>query len=83
MALMFPVNTQTLKENYTHTDTYIQLEDYTRNYWVFGLCSLSGILKTREHNVSETGSVSVLRRGGKTHTHLRPLERANFNHWTT
>jgi hypothetical protein len=27
-------------------------------YWVLGLCLLSGILKTREYNVSETGSVS-------------------------
>jgi hypothetical protein len=36
----------------------------TRNYRVFGLCPLSRILKnTREHNVSETGSVSVLRLG--------------------
>jgi hypothetical protein len=33
-------------------------------------------MKTREHNVSETGSVSVLRWGG-------PLERANLSHWTT
>jgi hypothetical protein len=33
----------------------------TKNYWVFGLCPLSSILKTRKHNVSETGSVSVLR----------------------
>jgi hypothetical protein len=32
-----------------------------QNYWVFGLCPLSGILKTKEHKVSETGSVSVLR----------------------
>jgi hypothetical protein len=33
----------------------------TQNYWVFGLCTSSGILDTRKHNVSETGSVSVLR----------------------
>jgi hypothetical protein len=32
-----------------------------QNYWVFGLDPSSGILKTREHNVSETASVSVLR----------------------
>jgi hypothetical protein len=31
-----------------------------KNYWVFGLCPLSSILKTREHNVSETGSVSEM-----------------------
>jgi hypothetical protein len=33
---------------------------YTQNYWVFGLCPSSVILETRKHNVSETGSVSVL-----------------------
>jgi hypothetical protein len=33
----------------------------TQNYWVFGLCPSSGIVETRKHNVSETGSVSVLR----------------------
>jgi hypothetical protein len=32
-----------------------------RNYWIFGLCPSSGILDAREHDVSETGSVSVLR----------------------
>jgi hypothetical protein len=36
----------------------------TQGYWVFGLCPSSCILKnTKEHNVSETGSVSVLRWG--------------------
>jgi hypothetical protein len=30
----------------------------TQNCWVFGLCLSSGILSTRKHNVSETGSVS-------------------------
>jgi hypothetical protein len=40
---------------------------YTRNYWVFGLCPSSNILETRKQNVSETGSISVLMRGG---THL-------------
>jgi hypothetical protein len=33
----------------------------TQNYWVFGLCVSSGIQETREHHVSETGSVLVLR----------------------
>jgi hypothetical protein len=33
----------------------------TQNYWVFGLCPTSGILKTRKHNVSETETISVLR----------------------
>jgi hypothetical protein len=32
-----------------------------KKYSVFGLCPLFGTLKNREHNVSETGSVSVLR----------------------
>jgi hypothetical protein len=31
------------------------------NYWVFGLFPSPGILVTRKHDVSETGSVSVLR----------------------
>jgi hypothetical protein len=42
------------------------------NYWVFGLCPLSIILKNknkREHNVLETGSVSIFRRrGGDTYS---------------
>lgn len=35
----------------------------TRNRWGVGRGPLSDILKTREHNVSETGRVSVLRCG--------------------
>jgi hypothetical protein len=31
------------------------------NYWGFGLCPSSGILESRKHYISETGSVSVLR----------------------
>jgi hypothetical protein len=34
-----------------------------QNYSGFGLCLSSGILKIRNHNVSETGSVSILRWG--------------------
>jgi hypothetical protein len=34
---------------------------HIQNYWVFGLFPSSGILGTRKHDVSETGSVSVLR----------------------
>jgi hypothetical protein len=41
----------------------------TQNYWVFGLCPSSGILETRKHNVSETGSVSVPRWGGREDTY--------------
>jgi hypothetical protein len=32
-----------------------------QNYWDFELCPLSGILETRKHNVSETGSVSFIK----------------------
>jgi hypothetical protein len=40
--------------------TYIGVYN-SENYWVFGLFPSFGILKTVKHNVSETGSVSVLR----------------------
>jgi hypothetical protein len=40
---------------------------FPQNYWVFGLRPASGILETRKHNVSETGSVSILRWGGRRH----------------
>jgi hypothetical protein len=45
---------------------------HIQNYWGFGLFPSSGILGTSKHDVSETGSVSVLRCGGgeKTPTHL-------------
>jgi hypothetical protein len=33
----------------------------TQSYWVFGLRPSSDILETRKHNVSENGSVSLLR----------------------
>jgi hypothetical protein len=36
-------------------------EYFSQNYWVFGLFASSGILENRKHDVSETGSVSVLR----------------------
>jgi hypothetical protein len=57
----------------------------TQNYWVSGLCPSSGILETRKHNVSETGSIPAPRCGGgeETPIQLGPLERANINHWTT
>jgi hypothetical protein len=32
----------------------------TQDYWVFWTFPSSGILKTRKHDVSETGSVYVL-----------------------
>jgi hypothetical protein len=53
---------------------------YTQHYLVFGLCPSSSVVKTREHNVSETGSVSVLKWIGDTSL-LGPLETVNLNHW--
>jgi hypothetical protein len=51
------------------------------NYWGIGLFPSSGILGNRKHDVSETGSVSVLRcGGGETPTQLGPLDRAYLNH---
>jgi hypothetical protein len=40
-------------------DAEIQHYDI-RNYYIFGICPSSRILKTREHDVLETGPVSVL-----------------------
>jgi hypothetical protein len=53
------------------------------DYWAFGLCPSSGILKRKEHGISETGSVSVFRQERETPTLLGPLERVTLNHWTT
>jgi hypothetical protein len=50
-----------------------------QNYWGFGLCSSAGVLETRKHNISETGSVSGLKRGNIP-TLLGPLQRANLSH---
>jgi hypothetical protein len=36
-----------------------------QRYWVFALFPLSGILENRNHDVSETGSLSVLMVKGK------------------
>jgi hypothetical protein len=38
---------------------------HAQNYWVWGHFPSSGILETRKHDVSATGSVSVLRCGGE------------------
>jgi hypothetical protein len=51
---------------------------HTQNYWVFGRFLSSDILGTRKRDVSETGSVSVLKCGGKTPTQLGPIDRANL-----
>jgi hypothetical protein len=37
----------------------------TQNYWVSGLHPSSRSLNTRKNNISETGSVSILRWGGR------------------
>jgi hypothetical protein len=61
----------------------ITLQKYWK--WItgfFGLFPSSGILENRKHDVSETGSLSVVRWGGKTPTQLGPLERHNLTHWT-
>jgi hypothetical protein len=58
---------------------------YDQNHWVFGPSPSSGILGNRKHDVSETGSVSVLRcvgGGGNTYS-VGSLDRADINHWTT
>jgi hypothetical protein len=39
-----------------------------QNYWVFGLCPSSGILETRKHNVSETGSFPSSDEGAETYS---------------
>jgi hypothetical protein len=43
-----------------------------QNYWGFGFLPSSSILENRKHDVSETGSVSILRWGGETPTQLGP-----------
>jgi hypothetical protein len=55
----------------------------TQNYWVFGLCPSSDILKNNEeHNIRKTGSVSFLRwRDWRKPTLLGPLEKANLVQW--
>jgi hypothetical protein len=40
---------------------YVSEKVNQKNFWVFGLLASSGILENRKHDVSETGSVSVLR----------------------
>jgi hypothetical protein len=52
----------------------------TQNYRVFGLCPSSGVLKTREYNVSEL-DLFPFSGEGETPTLLDPLERANLSHW--
>jgi hypothetical protein len=49
---------------WTH-GTLRQRNGFSQNYWVFRFCPSSGILKFREHHVSETRSFSVFRWGGR------------------
>jgi hypothetical protein len=61
-----------------HPDTKVNIKIINRrNYWVFWTFPSSGILQTRKHDVSETGSVSVLRlRGGREATYsVGPLRK--------
>jgi hypothetical protein len=51
----------------------LKMEYNTQNYWVSGLCLSCGIVNTRKHNVSETGSVSILRWRRETPTLLSPV----------
>jgi hypothetical protein len=41
------------------------IKNFGQKYWVLILCPSSAILETRKHNVSETGSVSILRWWGR------------------
>jgi hypothetical protein len=45
------------------------------DHWIFGSCPSSSILETREHNVLETGSVSVLG-GGEDTCSVRSLRKS-------
>jgi hypothetical protein len=56
-----------------------------QSYWsCFGLYPSSCMWKTKYHNISETGSVSVLRWMGQDKpTQLGLLERASLNHWSS
>jgi hypothetical protein len=58
-----------------------QLHRVTQNYWGFGYFTSSGIMKTREHDVSETGYWICFRPQARrqTATLLGPSERVNLN----
>jgi hypothetical protein len=64
------------------SDNGVRVTLTSQNYLIIGLCPSSGILEAIKHNVSETGSVSVLKLG-ETSTLLGPLERANLNYLMT
>jgi hypothetical protein len=70
--------TQCIKSHIMH----MKYTNLLKNYWIFGLCPSSGILETKKNNILETGFISILGWEEKTPTQLRPLGRANLNHWT-
>jgi hypothetical protein len=39
----------------------LNIHSITQDYWAFWTFPSSGILETRKHDISETGSVSVLK----------------------
>jgi hypothetical protein len=49
--------------NYTEAGTWriLAMVCNTQIYWVSGLCPSVGIVNSRKHNGSETGSLPVLR----------------------
>jgi hypothetical protein len=55
---------------------------YTQNYWLFGLCLSSGIIKARKQRFGNWICFRPQVRG-ETLSLLGPLERANLNHWTS
>jgi hypothetical protein len=65
-------------QNCVAADTISMFQDHL----VSGLCSSSGILTARRHNVSETGSVSFFTIGEGDTTLFDPLERANLSQRT-
>jgi hypothetical protein len=50
-----------IRHHFLLTDNGNRNTALRQNYCIFGLCLSSYFLETRKHNVSETGSVSVLR----------------------
>jgi hypothetical protein len=66
-----------LRQHFNKTHNVLQTE--LLDFWTFSIVRYS---RKHKHDVSEIGSVSVLRwKGEKTPTQLGPLERANLNHW--
>jgi hypothetical protein len=63
---------------------YVSPNFYTELLGLFWTLSIIlYVVDKKSHNVSETGSVSLLRWMGQDNpTQLGPLERASLNHWT-